>query len=661
MSHGHQAKPRTNSSTYMKTIFSSLLLSAIIGLGASGCGGGGGGSGSSTPVPPAGNGGNTGTVVSNWTTRINNTPLRATASSPVISVAVGSGGFTKWSVNGTEWTIGTTGTNNDLRAIAWSGSRFVTVGDAGTILSSPDGVHWSASASAVSARLSGVTWSASKSLFVAVGGDGGSSPAVILTSPDGLAWSARSAGTNLPLVSVTWAGTQFVAVSSSSSLSLAVSLTSPNGTDWTVHATTIDSFTSVGSSDTQIVAGGANKLYTSSDGITWTQCLCGPITNIFGVAWSGNKFVAVGGSVDSDILTSTDGINWDSQTVPPPTAFDQPRNQFGTVGSVSWSGKQFIATADGGLIITSPDGVTWTNQSSGSSQSLAAATWTGSQYIAVGAELKPRGISRGAIYTSPDAITWTHRDAATDMPLYSIAQSPTRLVAVGAIGAIVTSTNGVDWTSVGDPNSTINAFQSVIWAGNQFVAVGGRNGVDPAVVATSPDGIQWTVRDLPAEWGTILQGVAWNGSQFVAVGWSGVIITSPDAVTWTLQPKLTSFEGYSDVVWSGSQFVAAGLFGSIITSRDGFNWTKREEPGAPYSYERLTWTGKQFVAVGAQNSGSAGTGSDPTLNSGIIRTSPDGVTWTTQVNGGINFLYGVAASNDKVVAVGAYGVVLTSP
>jgi photosystem II stability/assembly factor-like uncharacterized protein len=60
---------------------------------------------------------------------------------------------------------------------------------------------------------------------------------------------------------------------------------------------------------------------------------------------------------------------------------------------VTWSGPQFVAVGDSGVILTSPDGKTWTSQTSGTSQILRGVIWSGSQFVAVG--------DSGVILTSP--------------------------------------------------------------------------------------------------------------------------------------------------------------------------------------------------------------------------------------------------------------------
>ena len=60
---------------------------------------------------------------------------------------------------------------------------------------------------------------------------------------------------------------------------------------------------------------------------------------------------------------------------------------------------------------------------------------------------------------------------------------------------------------------------------NGCVAVGAHG-----TVLTSPDGITWTTRSTGSA--HYLYDVAWTGSQLVAVGAGSSVFTSPDAITW---------------------------------------------------------------------------------------------------------------------------------
>ncbi len=115
-------------------------------------------------------------------------------------------------------------------------------------------------------------------------------------------------------------------------------------------------------------------------GMPVTSRTSGTTQNLFGVAWSGTQFVAVGNS--GTILTSPNGIAWTTRT----------SGTTNNLVDVAWSGTQFVAVG-GGIILTSPDGIAWTRQASGTTNRLLGVVWSGTQSVIVGAN--------GTILTSP--------------------------------------------------------------------------------------------------------------------------------------------------------------------------------------------------------------------------------------------------------------------
>lgn len=103
---------------------------------------------------------------------------------------------------------------------------------------------------------------------------------------------------------------------------------------------------------------------------------------------------------------------------------------------------------------------------------LQEVLWTGTQFITVG--------SYGAIMTSPDGISWTSRDSATGRDLYSIGRvSGAQFLAAGEDGMILASTNGTTWTVVRQPDSYLikdvrhlEDIQAVFTAGGKTLALG---------------------------------------------------------------------------------------------------------------------------------------------------------------------------------------------
>ena len=289
---------------------------------------------------------------------------------------------------------------------------------------------------------------------------------------------------------------------------------------WTLrNADTSDNFKGIVWSGSQFVVVGGSAILTSSDGRSWkiqqniSPLQAGSPAPVFtSIAWSGKQFVAVGGNggfMKNTVLTSSDGRTWT-----PPAMNSSP-----DLMSVIWSGSQFVAVGSGGTVLSSPDGHAWAVQPI-SYPFFKGIAWSGSQFVAVGGD----GCCSSVIYTSPDGRTWTSQTSGTSLSLNAIAWSGSQFVAVGTIpsyppaSAILTSSDGHTWTKQNTGFSQTLA--GIIWTGSQFVAVGAGG-----TVLSSPDGHTWTTH--PSNTSQDLAAITWSGRQFVVVGAGGTILTSP--------------------------------------------------------------------------------------------------------------------------------------
>ena len=128
------------------------------------------------------------------------------------------------------------------------------------------------------------------------------------------------------------------------------------------------------------------------------------------------------------------------------------------------------------------------------------------------------------IQTSPDGVNWTAQTSGTTNGLLGITWSGTQFVAVGDFGNILTSPDGVTWTAKVFFGANV-WFEDITWSGTQFVVVGWEKSFYGPVILTSPDGVTWTAQNSGAtNW---FHGITWSGKQFVAVGDGGTILTSP--------------------------------------------------------------------------------------------------------------------------------------
>jgi len=340
--------------------------------------------------------------------------------------------------------------------------------------------------------------------------------------------------------------------------------------------------------------------------------------------------VTVGGAglvaVGDEVATSTDGLTWTKETLP----------SNGSLAAVTWDGTEYLAVGRVGGTVgvwTKQAGSPWTSHAV--SVPTKDVAWNGTTFVAVG------GVSSASsIATSADGSTWTFRQSPSGYSPLSVTWASTMFVAVGQHGTIFTSPAGVTWTE--RTSGTTDSLHCVAWDGQTLVAVG-----EKGAILTSPDGVAWTQRRksvFPNPGPLVLADVTWTGTRFVTVGRWGTILTSLDGVTWTQQTSSTTVDLWG-VAGNHTRLVAVGSAGTILTSLDSVQWTQRTS-SATLPLRDVTWAGTQFVAVGRKT----------------ILTSPDGVTWSVVADAEAStyWLTAVAWNGARLVAVGARAV-LTSP
>ena len=233
----------------------------------------------------------------------------------------------------------------------------------------------------------------------------------------------------------------------------------------------------------------------------------------------------------------------------------------------------YVAAGSAGAMYSSLDGAAWSAINFTSNNK----TVNGASYLS-GFKLVGDG---GVVLTSPDAVTWTVQATPTANNLYAIANNYSSLsVAVGASGTIIYSADGVTWTAATNSATTSDlyavtyaTFNVGTYTAGTWTAVGAGG-----TMVQSPDAITWTV--VPSVTTNDLHGIAYGASVstagvitpiFVAVGSSGMVLTSNNGASWTTQTL--SGANPLNAVTFGTQFVTVGAGGNILYSTDGVTWT----------------------------------------------------------------------------------------
>jgi hypothetical protein len=181
------------------------------------------------------------------------------------------------------------------------------------------------------------------------------------------------------------------------------------------------------------------------------------------------------------------------------------------------------------------------------------------------------------LYTAPNSGTsaaplgptaaWTKQIATVAPGVFSVDNNGSVCVAVGAdtttatVGAIYTSTDGVNWTKANrfileSSGGNNGVFTNVIWTGTQFVVTGGLNN---NMVLTSPDGINWTPMYYP-------DYTEYSGTPASLLGvYSGTLVAGVNAGGASGAPGT-----YQPYAISSGYHVGVGLFAAApVTAQSG--------------------------------------------------------------------------------------------
>lgn len=582
--------------------------------------------------------------------------------------------------------------------VEYSGGWHVAVGDAGRIAYSSSGEEgtWTVRDSAstgIVTDLRGVAHGSGR--WVAVGADG----RVYQSLNPGGAWAAAPdfAGA-VSWLSVDFAGGRFLASGVNGTLA-----TSTDGLAWTAY--TVASVSSIalnavayGPPGLWVAVGSHGSVLTSPNGLpgSWTVRQSGTVHDLHDVTFApgAGLFLAVGGTSGGTaqpagtLLTSADGVTWSARASSATGMLLSVREALLPAGPLDevTDFRAIVAAGEDGLVMTSVDGILWTQRSSRFQTSVRGLVFGRGFFVAVGDNF--------SIFTTPTGTAWTLIEANTRESLRAVAGQGSELVAVGDSGLILRSTDGGEsWAAV--PSGTAADLRGVVLSGSSYVAVGGAGlgrtvlrsvdggsswaaapgvpggsplndlvVVDGALVAVGADfsvlrsvdgGLNWSVVTFGDAGGAVSLNALTYASgigTFVAVGDRGTVLISPDGLNWSIRPSGT-MEDLLDVTYSPEigLLVAVGRHGAVFTSTYGDQWVKRVSGSVrdihaiTYQPDAVAANGGTFVAVGELFQ---------------VLSSRDGVEWNVQLSGSRNTLFGLSVVNGLFVAVGQFQSILTS-
>jgi len=256
------------------------------------------------------------------------------------------------------------------------------------------------------------------------------------------------------------------------------------------------------------------------------------------------------------LYTSPDGVTWTQRT-----------NPFGTgtpATCVTYGSGLFVAAANN-VIYTSPDGITWTVRTSPFPSGWVSAIGAGaSGFMLAGYNSQTEAFS---FASSSNGTAWslngTENATQEEMRTVAYSASLSRWVCLG--GTVGYYSNGSStWNVLGI--TYYGGVQDLIWAAGRFVAVTA-NGQ----IIHSADGLSFGATS--SNLGQALYAIVHDGVRFYAAGANGALGYSTDGVTgWTAMPSgigtLTTITGVArtgntpgsmTIIAAGPQGVRSGL------------------------------------------------------------------------------------------------------
>lgn len=462
-----------------------------------------------------------------------------------------------WSDDGIEWDISEQEFSNGLENIndgMWDGKKYYQVGD--RIISSSDGLKWKQYQLTQGDRLKGIAYSGNRYISVGSHGDYDKKKGVVYYSEDGIKWT-RKALDSSALNTVLWTGKSFIASGNAGTI-----MESADGIKWTTHKTNTKE-------DFAIMSVGKDGLVA--------------------IGKEGNIF-SLNRKVDFDKISKL-SPNAVKKAIVPDEVLEWNVIDIGTENEflkVIWTGKEFVAVGENGVIAFSEDGQTWDKRSIDGMGKITGVTYSDKKYVVFG---KAQNGETVVAASSSDGIKWeqhTMKNICNNTG--NIIWNGKMFVAMGELPIqIYSSEDGEVWNEyVTQCFSVYN--KTVVWDGNRFITLGGEANIS----YISKDGINWAENNIWLSYGYI-RDINYMNSNLIASG-QGRIATSKDGSKWTFGNCPTA-SPIKDLIYDGKRYIAFTAGDRIIQSENLKDWEFKYSR-TPFNFNSVCWNGNAYVGVG---------------------------------------------------------------
>ncbi|MCR4310271.1 MAG: hypothetical protein NUW14_09710 [Deltaproteobacteria bacterium] len=297
--------------------------------------------------------------------------------------------------------------------------------------------------------------------------------------------------------------------------------------------------------------------------------------------------------------------------------------------------------------------------------------------------------------SNPALQTWSvvANTVSTSATLNRVTQGDGIVLAGGTSGEILSSTDGVSWTSR-TSNNISGEISALAFGDNTFMAMTSTGNFAAVPVtwtnrffgATSDNVGDWTARGVIGTVDVPIAALAFGGGIFVAVGDNSASHSLDNGATWSPPDTISGMQGLSRVAYGNGRFVAVGVADdNVSVSTDGILW-ETGAMGLPPSelpdllnfgngiFLATTSTGNVYISTDgiawqprtpfadltsldtSTSSIAAGGGGFMVItSSSLYFTFDSGATWTEVIPGPTGFLMDGTFWNGAFVTVGSTG------
>ena len=363
----------------------------------------------------------------------------------------------------------------------------------------------------------------------------------------------------------------------------------------TAYATSpaICDYTGMAFGGNAFAATGTNGALVASydNGKSWsavTNLDLGTIT-LNGIEYLGGKFIAFG---SGRIITGEAAAQrtWTAATLPSGAK---------KINALATNGVILVTVGEGGQILNSKDGKSWSKTAPVTSYSLTSVDYdpTTKCFYAAGAS--------GTLLKSPDGIYWTaQRTNTSAVTFVGLTRTQSNLITVSTTGSVLTSKDGKSWTL--KSSSTLNFAGRVTSFGNTtayFQTTQKTSGPVGQILASTDGGSKWKALKSPAA--TLFNDAAGFNGAFYMAGSNGNIYrtTSANLNSWTAiatQSK-NKILGVSQNADAAGQLTAVGENGFVYTiPKTGAANVETVFNGVPYLVDTVKF-GKLWIIAGSKS------------------------------------------------------------